>query len=54
MILRECGYDVVEFNASDTRSQKALKSLVSDLVDNTSIADYATKGKLCGDEKISQ
>ena len=44
VVLRECGYDVVEFNASDTRSQKALKELVSDLVDNRSIADFATKG----------
>ena len=42
VILAQCGYDVVELNASDTRSQKALKEMAGDLVGNTSIAEFAT------------
>ena len=41
VILAQCGYDVVELNASDTRSEKALKALATDMVGNTSIADFA-------------
>lgn len=42
VVLAHCGYDVVELNASDTRSQKALKAIAEDLVSNTSIADFAS------------
>ena len=42
VVLAQCGYDVVEYNASDTRSKKALEAAASDLVSNTSIADFAS------------
>ncbi|KAF9986298.1 hypothetical protein BGZ65_008089 [Modicella reniformis] len=34
------GYNIVEFNASDTRSKKSLDSDVRDLLDNQSLAGY--------------
>mmetsp|Transcript_13404 Transcript_13404/g.22279 ORF Transcript_13404/g.22279 Transcript_13404/m.22279 type:complete len:967 (+) Transcript_13404:62-2962(+) len=42
--LRQFGYDVVEFNASDTRSEKVLRESATDMLGNTSIADFATGG----------
>ena len=48
IVLREAGYDVIEFNASDTRSQTALREKVSELVSNVSIAGFvpgAQKGR---------
>ena len=45
VVLQHCGFDVVELNASDTRSQKALKQCAEDLVGNTSIADFASGGR---------
>ena len=33
---------MVELNASDTRSEKAIKAMAHDMVGNTSIADFAT------------
>ena len=41
VLLSRCGYDTVELNASDTRSEKALKAMAADLVTNSSIKDYA-------------
>jgi len=43
--LQHCGFDVVELNASDTRSKKALQACAEDLVGNTSIADFAAGGR---------
>ena len=45
VVLQGFGFDVVELNASDTRSQKALKACAEDLVGNTSIADFAAGGR---------
>ena len=42
VVLAQMGYDVVELNASDTRSEKAIKAMAHDMVGNTSIADFAT------------
>ena len=42
VLLRHAGYDVVELNASDVRSEKAIKAMAGDMVGNTSIADFAT------------
>lgn len=41
---QELGFDIVEFNASDTRSKKLLKEEVAQLLSSTSLANYATKG----------
>jgi replication factor C subunit 1 len=35
-----CGYEVIEFNASDTRNQKSLDEHVSDLMDNRTITEF--------------
>lgn len=43
-VLLEAGYDVVELNASDTRSQKALQEHVADMMGNTSLASFASGG----------
>ncbi|PSR90554.1 replication factor RFC1 C terminal domain-domain-containing protein [Coniella lustricola] len=46
------GYDVVESNASDTRSKKLVENGVSDLLDNTSLYGYfAGDGKNTEDAK---
>ena len=50
VLLRHLDYDVVELNASDTRSEKALKAMAVDMVGNTSIADFAS-GKVGGDHR---
>ena len=42
VVLKHAGYDIVELNASDTRSEKAIKSMAGDMVGNQSIADFAT------------
>ena len=44
VLLARAGFDVVELNASDTRSEKALKNMAADLVSNTSIAGFAAGG----------
>ena len=36
---------MVELNASDARSKKALQACAEDLVGNTSIADFAAGGE---------
>ena len=42
VVCKELGFDLVEFNASDTRSKKLLKEAVSELLSNTSLKDYVT------------
>jgi replication factor C subunit 1 len=37
------GYEVVEFNASDTRSKKSLKESVEEVVGNRSLTEYFAK-----------
>ena len=50
VLLTQLGYDVIELNASDTRSEKALKAIAVDMVGNTSISDFAG-GKVGGTKK---
>nr|XP_012147257.1 PREDICTED: replication factor C subunit 1 isoform X2 [Megachile rotundata] len=45
VVCNELGFDLVEFNASDTRSKKLLKEEVSDLLSNTTLKDYFTDSK---------
>lgn len=40
VVCNELGYDLVEFNASDTRSKRLLKEEVSTLLSNTSVKGY--------------
>lgn len=40
VVCNELGFDLVEFNASDTRSKKLLQQEVSELLSNTSLKDY--------------
>lgn len=40
LVARELGFDVVEFNASDTRSKRLLKEEVSELLSNKSLYGY--------------
>ncbi|KAI1315277.1 hypothetical protein EDD11_001009 [Mortierella claussenii] len=40
LVGRSLGYNIVEFNASDTRSKKSLDEDVRDLLDNQSLAGY--------------
>lgn len=42
LVCKELMFDIVEFNASDTRSKKMLKDEVSDLLSNKSLAGYMT------------
>ena len=42
MIAKECGYNTIEYNASDTRSKKTLKEFVSESIDNTSLNSFFT------------
>ena len=44
LVCKELGYDVVEMNASDTRSKKMLGESVSDTLDTTSLASMMGKG----------
>lgn len=40
LVCKELGFDVVEFNASDTRSKKLLHEEVSELLNNKSLSGY--------------
>lgn len=40
LVCKEIGFDVVEFNASDTRSKKSLQQEVSELLSTKSLAPY--------------
>ncbi|KAF9897779.1 hypothetical protein BX616_004994, partial [Lobosporangium transversale] len=44
------GYNIVEFNASDTRSKKSLDEEVRDLLDNQSLAGYFQHGTETSDK----
>ena len=44
LVCKELGYDVVEMNASDTRSKKMLGVNVSDILNTTSVASIMGKG----------
>jgi len=46
VVCKELGYDLVEFNASDTRNKMLLKQEVSGLLFNTTIKDYVTGGHM--------
>ncbi|EFN60580.1 Replication factor C subunit 1 [Camponotus floridanus] len=45
VVCKELGYDLVEFNASDTRNKTLLKEEVSGLLSNTTMKDYVTGTK---------
>lgn len=49
VVCKELGYDLIEFNASDTRNKTLLKEEVSGLLSNTTIKNYLTGAK----QKIS-
>lgn len=40
LVCKELGFDIVEFNASDTRSKKQLQSCVSELLSTTSLSPF--------------
>lgn len=40
MVCKELGFDIVEFNASDTRSKKQLQNHVSELLSSTSLSPF--------------
>jgi replication factor C subunit 1 len=40
LVCKELGFDVVEFNASDTRSKNLLHAEVSELLSNKSLSGY--------------
>lgn len=40
VICNELGFDLIEFNASDTRSKKLLEEEVSELLSNTTLKNY--------------
>eukprot|EP01114_Cavostelium_apophysatum_P000024 TRINITY_DN1002_c0_g1_i1.p1 TRINITY_DN1002_c0_g1~~TRINITY_DN1002_c0_g1_i1.p1 ORF type:complete len:1069 (+),score=408.29 TRINITY_DN1002_c0_g1_i1:220-3426(+) len=42
LIALECGYEPVEFNASDARSKKAIKEHLDDLVGNRTMGEFFT------------
>lgn len=42
VVCKELGYDLVEFNASDTRNKNLLKEEVSGLLSNTTMKDFVT------------
>ncbi|XP_026669374.1 replication factor C subunit 1 isoform X2 [Ceratina calcarata] len=45
VVCKELGFDLVEFNASDTRSKRLLKEEVSELLSNTSLKNYFEDNK---------
>ncbi|KAG0213881.1 hypothetical protein BGX28_003305 [Mortierella sp. GBA30] len=45
LVGKSLGYNIVEFNASDTRSKKSLDEEVRDLLNNQSLAGYFLGGK---------
>lgn len=42
LVAKELGFDIVELNASDTRSKKLLQDEVSQLLSSQSLAGFAT------------
>lgn len=51
VVCKELGFDLVEFNASDTRSKKLLKEEVSKMLGNSTLRDYLTDGKIESNSK---
>ena len=51
LVAKEMGFDVMELNASDTRSKKQLDAIVTDAVSSQSLSKVSTKRvnllKLC-------
>jgi replication factor C subunit 1 len=45
LVCKELGFDVVEFNASDTRSKTLIRDQISELLTTTSLSGFA-KGEL--------
>lgn len=45
VVCNELGFDLLEFNASDTRSKRLLKEEVAGLLSNTTVKDYFTNDK---------
>ncbi|XP_032689501.1 replication factor C subunit 1 isoform X2 [Odontomachus brunneus] len=45
VVCKELGYDLLEFNASDTRNKTLLKEEVAGLLSNTTMKDYFTGNK---------
>lgn len=42
MVAKELGFDIVEFNASDTRSKKLLHEEISHMMESKTVAGFAT------------
>ena len=53
MVAQELGMDVIEFNASDTRSKKSLASVVKDAAGQYSIGNIIGKTHTVGDGQIN-
>ncbi|GAB0097989.1 Replication factor C subunit 1 [Sergentomyia squamirostris] len=51
LVCRELGFDVVEFNASDTRSKRLLKEHVSELLSNKSLYGFCHNSKVAVSKK---
>ncbi|XP_059621132.1 replication factor C subunit 1 [Phlebotomus argentipes] len=51
LVCRELGFDVVEFNASDTRSKRLLKEQVSELLSNKSLFGFCHNAKVAVSKK---
>jgi DNA polymerase III delta prime subunit len=47
LVCKELGFDIVEFNASDTRSKKLLHEEVSELLSNKSLSGYFQGELVC-------
>ena len=43
LVAKEMGFDVMELNASDTRSKKQLDAIVTDAVSSQSLSKVSTK-----------
>ena len=41
LVCKELGFDMVEFNASDTRSKNLIKEQIGELLSTTSLSGYA-------------
>ncbi|XP_063546377.1 replication factor C subunit 1 [Cydia strobilella] len=52
LVCKELGFDVVEFNASDTRNKSLIKEQISELLTTTSLSGYA-KGMM-GKQAVSK
>ncbi|XP_067138273.1 replication factor C subunit 1 [Centruroides vittatus] len=51
LVCKECGYDYIEMNASDTRSKKSLKAEVMEILGNKTLNNFVTG--TVSDKKIS-